>query len=129
MLDDESFMLKLLDRMLRNLDYQNVTSCESGLAALAIVDDPAQRPDLILLDINMPGMDGAEFVRHLVEHRFGGAIILVSGEDERVLQSVESVHASPICGLHPDVPARASTAKTASVTILLVSDARMRGAP
>ena len=91
MLDDESFMLKLLDRMLRNLDYQNVTSCESGLAALAIVDDPAQRPDLILLDINMPGMDGAEFVRHLVEHRFGGAIILVSGEDERVLQSVEKL--------------------------------------
>jgi EAL domain-containing protein (putative c-di-GMP-specific phosphodiesterase class I)/CheY-like chemotaxis protein len=91
MLDDEPFMLKLLDRMLRNLDYQNVMPCESGRAALLIVDDPAQRPDLILLDINMPAMDGAEFVRHLVEHDFRGAIILVSGEDERVLQSVEKL--------------------------------------
>ncbi len=91
MLDDEPFMLKLLDRMLRNLAYQNVTGCESGPAALLIVDDPQRCPELILLDINMPAMDGAEFVRHLVAHDYHGAIILVSGEDERVLQSVEKL--------------------------------------
>jgi EAL domain-containing protein (putative c-di-GMP-specific phosphodiesterase class I) len=39
----------------------------------------------------MPQMDGVEFVRHLVEHRYVGALILVSGEDERVLQSIEKL--------------------------------------
>jgi len=88
-LDDEPFMLRMLDRILKNLGCRAVVTCESGLAALSELDRPTGRPDLILLDINMPNMDGVEFVRHLVERHYAGALILVSGEDERVLQSVE----------------------------------------
>lgn len=99
-LDDESFMLKLLDRMLENLGFTSVTTCDNGRAALELVDSPDSPPDLILLDINMPEMDGIEFVRHLVEHHYSGALILVSGEDERVLQSIEKlVQAHKITGL------------------------------
>ena len=90
-LDDEPFMRKLLVRMLANLGHETVSSCDSGQAALALLDAPLQPPDLILLDINMPQMDGIEFVRHLVEHHYLGALILVSGEDERVLQSIEKL--------------------------------------
>jgi EAL domain-containing protein (putative c-di-GMP-specific phosphodiesterase class I) len=39
----------------------------------------------------MPHMDGVEFVRHLVDRAYTGGLILVSGEDERVLQSVEKL--------------------------------------
>ncbi|MHB8166823.1 MAG: EAL domain-containing response regulator [Sulfuricella sp.] len=99
-LDDEPFMLKLLGRMLANLGFVSVTTCDNGRAALELVDSPDSHPDLILLDINMPEMDGVEFVRHLVEHHYSGALILVSGEDERVLQSVEKlVRAHKITGL------------------------------
>ncbi len=90
-LDDDSFMLRLLDRILKNLGHKAVALCDNGLAALALLDQPDARPDLILLDINMPHMDGVEFVRHLVAHQFTGALILVSGEDERMLQSVEKL--------------------------------------
>lgn len=90
-LDDEPFMLKLLARMLANLGITSVRTCDNGRAALMLVDNPEYHPDLILLDINMPHMDGVEFVRHLVEHDYAGAVILVSGEDERVLQSVEKL--------------------------------------
>lgn len=90
-LDDERFMLKLLARMLTNLGFDAVSTCDNGQAALALLDAPLQPPDLILLDINMPQMDGIEFVRHLVEHHYTGALILVSGEDERVLQSIEKL--------------------------------------
>lgn len=90
-LDDEPFMLKLLTHMLSKLGFPQVTTCGSGRAALEWVDSPSCAPDLILCDLNMPEMDGIEFIRKLVEHRYTGSLILVSSEDERVLQSTEKL--------------------------------------
>ena len=84
-LDDESFMLKLLNRMLSNLGFINITLCDNGRAALERIAETG--PNLILLDLNMPEMDGIEFVRHLVERHYAGSLILISGEDERMLQT------------------------------------------
>ncbi|HUY82225.1 MAG TPA: EAL domain-containing response regulator [Acidobacteriaceae bacterium] len=90
-LDDEPFMHKLLVRMLDNLGYTSVTACENGHAALALIDSTNNSPNLILVDLNMPEMDGLEFVRHLVERRFNGSLILISGEDERMQQAAEKL--------------------------------------
>jgi len=90
-LDDEPFMLKLLARMLANMGFTSVTLCDNGHAALAQIDNVSTRPNLILLDLNMPGMDGIEFVRHLVERNYSGSLILISGEDERMLQTAEKL--------------------------------------
>lgn len=43
-------------------------------------------PPAIVLDLQMPDMDGIEVLRQLAELRFAGGILLLSGEDERVLQ-------------------------------------------
>jgi len=106
-LDDEPFMLKLLGHMLANLGFSQVTTCDSGPGALEWIDCPNSPPDLILLDLNMPGMDGIEFVRHLDGRRYTGSLILVSGEDERMLQTAEKlvrVHKISILGhLHKPV--------------------------
>lgn len=90
-LDDESFMLKVLAHMLAGLGFTSVTTCDNGVAALEWVDAPGDSPDLVLLDLNMPDMDGIEFVRKLVEHDYTGSLILVSGEDERVLRMAEKL--------------------------------------
>jgi EAL domain-containing protein (putative c-di-GMP-specific phosphodiesterase class I)/CheY-like chemotaxis protein len=100
-LDDDSFTLKLIARMLENSGYTAVSTCDNGRAALELVDSPSDRPDLILLDLNMPEMDGVEFVRYLVEHRYSGSLILFSGEDEQMLLSAEKlvrVHKIPVLG-------------------------------
>src|SRR5436190_16890535 len=85
--DDEPFMLKLHARLLANLGYTTVTTCEGALLALEAMDGADKPVDVILLDLNMPEMDGIEFLRHLVNRDYAGSVILVSGEDERVLQA------------------------------------------
>ena len=88
LLDDEPFILKLHAHMLKELGFASVRAFENGPMALADVD-AGHVPDLVLLDLSMPEMDGIEFIRHMVKRNFAGRLILVSGEDERLLQTAE----------------------------------------
>lgn len=100
-LDDERFMLKLHVHMLVGLGFTSVTACDNGPDGLEWVDAPGSPPDLILLDLNMPRMDGIEFVRKLVERNYAGSLVLVSGEDERVLRMairLVQAHRIPVLG-------------------------------
>jgi EAL domain-containing protein (putative c-di-GMP-specific phosphodiesterase class I) len=91
LLDDDPFMLKLLGRMLAQLSYTQVDAFDSGQKALEQLNSSQALYDLIFLDINMPGMDGIEFIRRLVECQYSGSVILVSGEAGRILESVEKL--------------------------------------
>lgn len=90
-LDDESFMLKLLTHLLNSLGYSCVTACDNGAAGLAWVGQAQNKCGLVLLDLNMPDMDGIEFVRKLAGTGFAGNLVLVSGESERMLQMTEKL--------------------------------------
>jgi EAL domain-containing protein (putative c-di-GMP-specific phosphodiesterase class I)/FixJ family two-component response regulator len=88
LIDDEPLMLKLLAQMLARLGYRDVISCETGEYALTLLEQMDSRIDLLFLDVNMPGMDGVEFIRRLSETGFTGSVVLVSGETTRLLESV-----------------------------------------
>jgi EAL domain-containing protein (putative c-di-GMP-specific phosphodiesterase class I)/CheY-like chemotaxis protein len=88
LLDDDGFMLRLLVRMLAHMGHTNVLAFEDGPKALQELFAPSQPVDLIVLDINMPGMDGIEFIRRLAECRYEGSVVLASGENSRILDSV-----------------------------------------
>lgn len=90
-LDDEPFMLKLLGRILSGLGYPDVAYFERASEALTAYDMPDGVPNVILLDINMPGMDGVEFVRHLSERHYPGHLILLSGMEELLLRATEKL--------------------------------------
>lgn len=60
--DDDEFNLKLFNKML-SIEGHAVRTASSGEAALASVAE--QLPDLILLDVMMPGIDGFEVARRL----------------------------------------------------------------
>jgi PAS domain S-box-containing protein len=62
--DDDSSIRRLLGFVLEDEGFV-VDSAVEGQAALDLID--RQHPDLILLDMKMPGMDGWEFVRHYRE--------------------------------------------------------------
>ena len=47
----------------------------------------ANRPDIVALDLGMPGMDGVELLRFLAEQEYRSPVLIVSGFDRRVLES------------------------------------------
>jgi two-component system, chemotaxis family, chemotaxis protein CheY len=60
--DDSSVIRKVARRILEGLDFQ-IVEAEDGEQALARCRD--QLPDAVLLDWNMPKMDGYEFLKQL----------------------------------------------------------------
>lgn len=91
LVDDDRFALKLLTRLLANYGFGNIVTHEHAADAVALLEFDNQAFDLILCDLQMPGMDGVEFIRQLVRIRYAGGLVLVSGEDTRILQTAEKL--------------------------------------
>ena len=90
LVDDTPLNIKVLEAVLTPRGY-TVVSAASGAEALARV--AAQPPDLVLLDVVMPGMDGYEVCRRLRDdpgtRLLPVIMITASGEQEKV-QAIET---------------------------------------
>lgn len=90
--DDSSVMRKIVERCLRQagMDLGQVLEASNGAEALALINE--NRPDLILSDINMPVMDGLEFIRHVKELENAKEIPIVmittEGGEKHVLEAL-----------------------------------------
>jgi EAL domain-containing protein (putative c-di-GMP-specific phosphodiesterase class I)/CheY-like chemotaxis protein len=87
--EDHEFQRRTTLQILANLGAGGLLEAADGDGALALLGaDP--RPDIVICDLDMPGMDGVEFLRHVSELRAGTAIVIASGLDESVLRSAEA---------------------------------------
>jgi CheY-like chemotaxis protein len=77
--------------MLRTMGYEQVGTANSGVAALALLSERPQDFDVIVCDINMPSMDGIEFLQIVNQGSFRGAVILLSGEGVRIIHTVQKL--------------------------------------
>ena len=60
--DDDPILVKLVETTLRKAGYETI-SAGGGREALRLAQD--EQPDLIVLDVAMPGMDGFEVARRI----------------------------------------------------------------
>ena len=78
LVDDLEVNRRLLREFLEPLGFA-VTEAGDGRAALALLESGRWRPDLVLLDLRMPGMDGFELTRRLVAMSdFRGRVVATS---------------------------------------------------
>src|ERR1700746_2754597 len=89
--DDSSVMRKIVERSLRQagIELDKVVEAANGAEALAALQSNVG--DIILCDINMPGVDALEFVRQVatVETAKGIPIVMITteGSESHVVQA------------------------------------------
>ena len=74
--DDEPQLRLLYAEFLGLLGYRTCTA-RNGMEALAMAEQ--ERPQLILLDVEMPGINGIEVLCRLRARQFAGKVLMVSG--------------------------------------------------
>lgn len=87
--DDESLARERLISLIDELSIEcRLQEAENGLAALDMVSQ--QIPDIILLDIRMPIMDGLEVAQHLTNLENGPVIIFTTAYQDHALEAFEA---------------------------------------
>ncbi len=87
LVDDFPDTLALYEAMLTESGH-HVRTATSGLEALRKVDE--HEPELVLLDVSMPGMDGFEVLRRLRERRNGGPAVIMLTAARREPHAIEA---------------------------------------
>lgn len=90
-IDDNEFTRIVVTKALGALGAMGVATAANGAEALAYMESAESPPDVLLVDLRMPGMSGLELLIRLSEQGYGGAVILISGTDEETLAAARDL--------------------------------------
>jgi len=92
--DDEPQLRLLYAEFLDLLGYRTCTA-RNGTEALTMVEQ--ERPQLVLLDVEMPGMNGIEVLGRLRAEHFGGKVLMISSSwSEAVLDRAHELEVAGV---------------------------------
>ncbi len=89
LVDDSRFVLKLTTRILESIGITHIDTAASGVEGLKKLTK--KKFDIVLMDLNMPEMDGVELIERLGEEKIDVALIIMSGESQKVLHICKQV--------------------------------------
>lgn len=85
--DDESIIRMDLREMLTNLGYLVVAETGDGLSAVNVARE--LRPDLVIMDIKMPDLDGIQAARILTEERIAPVLLLTAFSQQELVEGAK----------------------------------------
>jgi DNA-binding response OmpR family regulator len=83
-IDDEPALADFVAQVATECGFQPILTRDDEEFRRAVI---AERPDMVALDLGMPGMDGVELLRFLAEEDSRATVLIISGFDRRVLES------------------------------------------
>ena len=94
--EDHGFQRRMALRLLAELGIEHVREAGDGAGALDTLrglarDAAHDAPEVVLVDLDMPGMDGVEFIEHVVREQLVPAVVLVSALDAALLNTVQAM--------------------------------------
>lgn len=104
--DDEQLARDELCFLLQQRDVEIVGQAGNGLEALQVIED--QQPDLVMLDVQMPGLTGFEVARRILQNGASAQFVFVTAFDQYAIDAFE-VNAVDYL-LKPVEPERLTTA-------------------
>ncbi len=88
LVEDDTFQRQLIVKMLRSLGATAIIEAGDGKKALEVLRTADSIPvDIVFCDLNMPEMDGLEFLRHLSGENHQPEVVIASGLDDKLLSS------------------------------------------
>ncbi len=88
-LEDHDFQRAVVTALLKDCGINEVLSAATGEAALELAR--SRQIHVLVCDLQTPGMDGVELLRHVAEERLANAIIIASAMDAALISTVEEM--------------------------------------
>ena len=88
-LEDHDFQRRIGAQVLKHCGANEVLEAPDGASALDVVKTTSRPIDVLLCDLNMPGMDGLAFLRHIGEQGCTSSVILASALDSSITRAAE----------------------------------------
>ncbi|MGO8798111.1 MAG: EAL domain-containing protein [Roseiarcus sp.] len=126
-LEDHDFQRRIGAQVLRRCGGAEVLEARDGAEAVRLIEAQSQPLDVLLCDLNMPGMDGLAFLRHIAERQNESSIILASALDPSILRAAEIMAGS--YGLRILGVVEKPLSRTKLVPLVLRHFSQKRGAP
>ena len=84
LVDDEPVLAEFIASAARECGFEPILTANDEQFRTSFLGD---RPNMVALDLGMPGMDGVELLRFLAAEDYRSPVLIISGFDRRVLES------------------------------------------